>query len=117
HRSGHVDRGEVHTIRQSAGHFVEDANNDGTVALQILDNLHPVEQLGPASLKLFDFLDACIQQTDFLAQEVIAGVLLVDLAVQVAIAEKYQQTGKQNDEHQNAEKLLLALFPELLAPG
>src|SRR5690606_10827131 len=110
-------RGEVHAIRQRASHFVEHTHDDRTIALQVLDDLHPVQQLRASSLQLFDFLDTPIQQADFLAQEVIASILLIDLAVQVAVAEKDQQTGKQYDKHQNADELFLALFPELLAPG
>ncbi|MCY1553897.1 hypothetical protein D9M68_904280 [compost metagenome] len=69
-----------------------------------------------AGLEFADFLDAGIQHGDFLAQEVITRVLVLDSRIEVLVAKKDQSGRCQEDAAQGNQEALLALFAKLLAP-
>ncbi|MOA48832.1 hypothetical protein D3C78_1716350 [compost metagenome] len=107
----------MHAIRQGTHQLVEHPRGDGTVALQILDDLHPRKELLAALLQLADLLDPRIQRSDFLAHIVIACVLLLDCTIQVLITGEHQGCGADQHRPQRHQETLLALLAALLAPG
>ncbi len=108
---------EIHAVGQGPHELVEHPSDDGTVALQVLDDLHPLEQLLAPRLQFADFLDPGVEYDDFLAQEVVAGVLVLDGRGEVLVAKEYQRSRCHQDAAKNHQELLLALLAQLFAPG
>ncbi|MNF62441.1 hypothetical protein D3C84_441230 [compost metagenome] len=96
--------------------MVEDATDDRAVTLQVLNDLHPLQQLLATGLQLADLLDPGIQDGDLLAHEVVARLLVLDGVVQVLVAQEHRSgTQRQHSPHGHQEALL-ALLAQLLAP-
>ena len=91
--------------------------SNNPIALQILDDLHPVKQLGATRLQLLDLLDARFEQDNFILKKFVAGILVIYLAGIKTITHEHQAPGENDDQAENSQKFFFSLFPELLAPG
>src|SRR5690606_41319693 len=96
---------------------VKHSTDDGPVTLQVLNDLHTLKQLLPTLSQFLDFRNACIQHRNFLANKVVARILLFDGVGQVLTGENYQPPTYDQHAEPRDQKALLALFTQLFTPG
>ncbi|MNV50503.1 hypothetical protein D3C71_1425180 [compost metagenome] len=106
----HFDAIEIHTIRQGPHQLVEYTANDRPVALQVLNDLHPLEQLLAAGFQFADFLDPRIQYGNFFTHELVTRVLLLDCPIQILVPEEHRTGRDHQDTGERHQKALLALL-------
>src|SRR5690606_35029590 len=102
---------------QGAHQLIEDPANDRPVALQVLDDLHPLEQLLATLAQLLDLLDARVEHGYFLPNESVARDLPLDSILEVLIGQEHEATGHDQNADERHEEALLALFAKLFPPG
>src|SRR5690606_38418815 len=103
--------------RKGSHQLVENARDDWPIALQVLDDLHSLQQLLPTLFQLLDLFDTSIQHRYFLADEVITRLLLLYRTFEIPDAKEHEAGSDDEHADQGSRTLLLGLFAHLVAPG
>ncbi|MFN9953870.1 MAG: hypothetical protein ACK55I_12290, partial [bacterium] len=109
--AGGLDGLVVNAVRQRANDLVEDADAHRTRALEVLDHLHPVDQLVAARLQVLDLGDLAVELDDLRTQVLVALVLVVGLVADEHVHHHHDSETGRRSHTEDGEELLAQLFP------
>ena len=90
--------------------------NNRPITLQVLNDLHSLQQLGTTFLQLFDRFYPLIKNSNFFLDKIIARRLLLDSTIEVLPRQDNQSSRNNKRPALGNQEALLALFAQLLAP-